>query len=227
MYKVYFDKKVEKDFKKLDKKVLKLILDWIENNLENIEEPRSKGKALVGNLKDYWRYRIGDYRLDYSDMEGNEIDSSVISQIQSLLYVDSSSKTYYRWIVPFLDFLRQEKDISPNSIFKELQIIDNEIDEHSELFLDNEESYSFGGRRTVYFLRRLDFYLWLKNHNTRNTSDKSYSIVNKFKFKRSINSQEHLHPQNDKNRPGYDPWKTEKHKFGNLFLISSSSGSIS
>ena len=63
MYKVYFDKKVEKDFKKLDKKVLKLILDWIENNLENIEEPRSKGKALVGNLKDYWRYRIGDYRL--------------------------------------------------------------------------------------------------------------------------------------------------------------------
>ncbi|PIM76080.1 type II toxin-antitoxin system RelE family toxin [Fusobacterium polymorphum] len=63
MYKVYFDKKVEKDFKKLDKKVLKLILDWIENNLENIEEPRSKGKALVGNLKDYCRYRTGDYRL--------------------------------------------------------------------------------------------------------------------------------------------------------------------
>ena len=53
-YKVYFDKKIKKDFKKLD---------WIENNLENIEEPRSKGKALVGNLKDYWRYRIGDYRL--------------------------------------------------------------------------------------------------------------------------------------------------------------------
>ena len=81
---------------------------------------------------------IGDYRLDYSDMEGSEIDSSVISQIQSLLYVDSSSKTYYRWIVPFLDFLRQEKDISPNSIFKELQSIDNEIYEHSKLFLDNE-----------------------------------------------------------------------------------------
>ena len=35
----------------------------IENNLENIENPRSKGRALLGNLKDYWRYRIGDYRL--------------------------------------------------------------------------------------------------------------------------------------------------------------------
>ena len=147
---------------------------WTESKWKNF------GKELLRYrlIFDYYVIRIpnseiGDYRLDYSDMEGNEIDSSVISQIQSLLYVDSSSKTYYRWIVPFLDFLRQEKDISPNSIFKELQIIDNEIDEHSELFLDNEESYSFGGRRTVYFLRRLDFYLWLKNHNTRNTSDKS------------------------------------------------------
>jgi hypothetical protein len=27
MYKIYFDKKIEKDFKKLDKNVLKLILD--------------------------------------------------------------------------------------------------------------------------------------------------------------------------------------------------------
>ena len=35
-YKVYFDKKIKKDFKKLDKNVLKLLLDWIENNLENI-----------------------------------------------------------------------------------------------------------------------------------------------------------------------------------------------
>ena len=169
---------------------------------------------------------IGDYKLDYSDMEGSEIDSSVISQIQSLLYVDSSSKTYYRWIVPFLVFLRQEKDISPNSIFKKLQSIDNRINEHSESFLYNEESYSFGGRTTVYFLRRLDFYLWLKNHNSRNTSDESYSIINKFKFKKSINSQEHLHPQNDENRTGYEPWKAEKHKFGNLFLISSSFNSL-
>ena len=62
-YKVYFDKKIKKDFKKLDKNVLKLLLDWIENNLENIENPRSKGRALLAKLKDYWRYRIGDYRL--------------------------------------------------------------------------------------------------------------------------------------------------------------------
>ena len=40
-----------------------LLTTGVLNNLENIEEPRNRGKALVGNLKDYWRYRIGDYRL--------------------------------------------------------------------------------------------------------------------------------------------------------------------
>ena len=34
-----------------------------ENNLEGIDNPRIKGRSLVGNLKNYWRYRIGDYRL--------------------------------------------------------------------------------------------------------------------------------------------------------------------
>ena len=63
MYRVYLDKKIKKDFRKLDNNVAKLILDWIENNLEGIDNPRIKGRALVGNLKNYWRYRIGDYRL--------------------------------------------------------------------------------------------------------------------------------------------------------------------
>ena len=63
MYRVYLDKKIKKDFRKLDNNVAKLILDWIENNLEGIDNPRITGRSLVGNLKNYWRYRIGDYRL--------------------------------------------------------------------------------------------------------------------------------------------------------------------
>lgn len=176
---------------------------------------------------DYYVIRIpnsetGDYDLDYSETKEFEIDASVITQMQSYLYVDSSSKTYYRWIVPFMEFLKDNKDISSDRIFEELQNIDNGIDDHSQYFLDDESSYSFGGRRTVYFLRRLDFYLWLSNHKTKNVNDESYSIINNFKFKRSINSQEHLHPQHDEDRDGYEPWGDDKHKFGNLFLISSS-----
>ena len=63
MYKIVFDEAIKKDFKKLDKQTLKILFNWIEKNLSNTDDPRSKGKALVGNKKGYLRYRIGDYRL--------------------------------------------------------------------------------------------------------------------------------------------------------------------
>jgi len=63
MYKIVFDEAIKKDLKKLDKQTLKIIFNWIEKNLSNTDDPRSKGKALVGNKKGYLRYRIGDYRL--------------------------------------------------------------------------------------------------------------------------------------------------------------------
>lgn len=31
--------------------------------MNNSEKPREKGKKLKGNLKDYWRYRVGKYRI--------------------------------------------------------------------------------------------------------------------------------------------------------------------
>ena len=63
MYRVVFDDKIKKDLKKLDTQTLKALFNWIEKNLQNTTEPRLKGKALTGNKKGYWRYRIGDYRL--------------------------------------------------------------------------------------------------------------------------------------------------------------------
>ncbi len=53
----------DKEFKKLDRYTQQMIKSWINNNLVGIENPRSKGKALVGNHKKKWRYRIGNYRL--------------------------------------------------------------------------------------------------------------------------------------------------------------------
>ena len=63
MYKIVFDEAIKEDLKKLDKQTLKILFNWIEKNLSNTNDPRSKGKALVGNKKGYLRYRIGDYRL--------------------------------------------------------------------------------------------------------------------------------------------------------------------
>lgn len=33
------------------------------NKLGDTLNPREHGKPLKGNLKDYWRYRVGNYRI--------------------------------------------------------------------------------------------------------------------------------------------------------------------
>lgn len=59
---VVFTDNAEKQFLKLDKPIQKQIQKFILK-LQTLENPRERGKALVGNLIGFWRYRIGDYRL--------------------------------------------------------------------------------------------------------------------------------------------------------------------
>jgi mRNA interferase RelE/StbE len=58
-----FTEKATKDFKKLDEETCRKIRSFIDNRLLPAENPRLLGKPLSGNLKQFWRYRIGDYRL--------------------------------------------------------------------------------------------------------------------------------------------------------------------
>ena len=53
----------DKEFKKLDKSVQKIIAKYIKINLIISTNPFLKGKALTANLKEIWRYRIMNYRL--------------------------------------------------------------------------------------------------------------------------------------------------------------------
>lgn len=62
-YEVRLGKRAQKNLKKMDKNHAKIIMAWISKNLVNCEDPYIHGKALKGNLKEKWRYRIGDYRL--------------------------------------------------------------------------------------------------------------------------------------------------------------------
>lgn len=62
-FRVEFTDDALKQLKKLDKHTTKLIMAWINKNLEGCENPRLHGKSLVANRSGQWRYRIGDYRL--------------------------------------------------------------------------------------------------------------------------------------------------------------------
>ena len=70
-YEVRLEKDAQKSLKKMDKNDAKIIMAWISKNLVNCEDPYLHGKALQGNLKGKWRYRVGNYRIiaDISDKE--------------------------------------------------------------------------------------------------------------------------------------------------------------
>lgn len=63
IYKLRYEEKAVRQIRKLDPATGKLIKSWIEKNLLNTDNPRQHGKGLTGNLSQYWRYRVGDYRI--------------------------------------------------------------------------------------------------------------------------------------------------------------------
>ena len=52
-----------KHLSKLDKSVAKKIVDFMDERIAVLQDPRDSGKALTGPVFGaYWRYRIGDYQ---------------------------------------------------------------------------------------------------------------------------------------------------------------------
>ncbi len=49
--------------RKLDKQTAWRILDFMDQRIAALENPRSAGKALTGPLGSLWRYRVGDCRV--------------------------------------------------------------------------------------------------------------------------------------------------------------------
>ena len=47
----------------MDKQTAAFIISYIDKKLVNCTDPRRFGKSLQGNLKDKWRYRLGNYRI--------------------------------------------------------------------------------------------------------------------------------------------------------------------
>jgi mRNA interferase RelE/StbE len=62
MWRIKFNPLSVKTLKQLDKPTKQRLEAFIDE-LAATDNPRSKGKALQGNLKGLWQYRVGDYRL--------------------------------------------------------------------------------------------------------------------------------------------------------------------
>lgn len=53
-----------RQLERLDKETARRIRNFLRNRLARVEDPRSIGAALQGQaLGEFWKYRVGDYRL--------------------------------------------------------------------------------------------------------------------------------------------------------------------
>ena len=71
-YKVIIDLKAKKQLNKLDNSIKLKIMKYIKQNLNDTDNPEKFGKALTGNLKGYWRYRVENYRI-IAKIEKNQL----------------------------------------------------------------------------------------------------------------------------------------------------------
>ncbi|MCP4044733.1 MAG: type II toxin-antitoxin system RelE/ParE family toxin [Gammaproteobacteria bacterium] len=85
-WKIKFDSRVEKSLKKLDRKQLQRIRQFLDKRIANSDNPRQFGKALTGELSSYWRYRVGNYRI-LCEIQDQEIIILVIE-------IDHRSRIY-------------------------------------------------------------------------------------------------------------------------------------
>jgi mRNA interferase RelE/StbE len=61
---IEFEKEAEKELRKLDRQAALRIVKFLRQRVAVLGNPRSLGQALAGStLGDYWKYRVGDYRI--------------------------------------------------------------------------------------------------------------------------------------------------------------------
>ena len=63
MWRLLYSQRADKQLNKLDPGVRRVIVAWLNKNIDGCDNPRSQGKGLTAGLSGKWRYHIGDYRV--------------------------------------------------------------------------------------------------------------------------------------------------------------------
>lgn len=174
-------------------------------------------------------YSLDDFVGIPSDENINESKMRVI-QYQSMLYVSSTTLSYYLWVAPLLKRLKEEigkgKWMDAREMLSLLKYMDNNRPGHDigSLKLDS-LTYHTVDR---YWFWRLDYYLWEKRKDF--FTEKARTVADNYIF-RTSRSIEHVAPQT----PQHDSklkWNDNDEQdrqcrdcFGNLAMISSSQNS--
>lgn len=52
-----------KQLRKLGPQASRRVIAFLDERIQDCEDPRQLGKALRGDLGEFWRYRVSDYRI--------------------------------------------------------------------------------------------------------------------------------------------------------------------
>ena len=70
-WRIEFDPAAARELSKLDRQVGRRILSFLQGRVALLDDPRSIGEALKGaKLGEFWKYRVGDYRIISSIEDG-------------------------------------------------------------------------------------------------------------------------------------------------------------
>ena len=68
---IKYSESSSKQLKKLDKQTALRVLDYMDERVAALDDPRSLGKNLKGpKMGEYWRYRVGDVRVICNILDG-------------------------------------------------------------------------------------------------------------------------------------------------------------
>ena len=77
----------EKELAKLDRPAAQRILAFLDQRVRTARDPRAIGEALVGKqFGQFWKYRVGDYRLICSIEDGRVLVTVVRVAHRSAVY---------------------------------------------------------------------------------------------------------------------------------------------
>ena len=70
-WKLEIDSAAARDLDRLDRQAARRILAFLHGRIAALDDPRSIGEALKGSrLGEFWKYRVGDYRIICSIEDG-------------------------------------------------------------------------------------------------------------------------------------------------------------
>ena len=62
-WKIEFDPGARRELEKLDNTISDRILRFLHERIATLDDTRQVGERLQGTLREFWKYRVGDYRL--------------------------------------------------------------------------------------------------------------------------------------------------------------------